>query len=267
MQGLGGNFCQPRYGATEPMDAVGRYNLTHLHVAHARIGIPLNNWTPERGVYRDEAPAHAALLQMQEMARRKIPIAGLGLGGPDLDARRPGRSRADARCHQDRYCRLCRGDRAVPGDGARQIRATVENFSFNEPDYGVNFRFTPAQMADFIRQAGPRFKALGLKTKFLVGDTANASNFVDYARPLLRDKEIQPYLGPLAFHCWDALTTPDARYAEIAALGRETGKPSGARRPGTTRALEAAEPVGGLGQRAAAPRSPTRRRCGLPAPR
>jgi hypothetical protein len=37
--GFGGNFAQPRYGATEPMDAVGRYNLRHLRVAHARIGI------------------------------------------------------------------------------------------------------------------------------------------------------------------------------------------------------------------------------------
>jgi O-glycosyl hydrolase len=25
--------------------------------------------------------------------------------------------------------------------------ATVDYFSFNEPDYGINFKFTPAQMA------------------------------------------------------------------------------------------------------------------------
>jgi hypothetical protein len=80
-------------------------------------------------------------------------------------------------------------------------------------------------MAAFIRRAGPRFRALGLKTKFLVGDTGGGSGFADYARPLLEDKSIAPYLGPLSFHGWDALTTPDPRYEEIAALGRKYGKP------------------------------------------
>src|SRR5207244_1024669 len=42
---------------------------------------------------------------------------------------------------------------------------------------------------------------------------------------LLDDAQLQPYLGPLAFHCWDALSTPDARYAEIAEIGKKSGKP------------------------------------------
>jgi len=221
--GLGGNFCQPRYGATEPLDAVGRYTLANLRVAHARIGIPLNSWAPEKGVYRDEGPAHAALLQMQEMARRKIPIAGSVWEGPIwmLGGRREQSGRTLA---PEMYgdCIEAVGQFLV---AARDnYGAAVDYFSFNEPDYGVNFKFTPEQMAAFIRRAGPYFKSLNLKTKFLVGDTANASNFVSYARPLLRDAEIQPYLGPLAFHCWDVLSAPDARYAEIAALGKETGK-------------------------------------------
>jgi Na+-translocating ferredoxin:NAD+ oxidoreductase RnfC subunit len=44
MRGFGGNFAQPRYGATEPLDPVGEYNLKNLRVVHARIGIPLNHW-------------------------------------------------------------------------------------------------------------------------------------------------------------------------------------------------------------------------------
>ena len=103
--------------------------------------------------------------------------------------------------------------------------ATVDTFSFNEADYGVNFKFTPAQISDFMRLAGPRFAALGLKTKFLVGDTANGSNFADYARPLLQDKSVAPYLGPLAFHCWDAMSALDSKYTAIAALGRQYNKP------------------------------------------
>jgi hypothetical protein len=80
-------------------------------------------------------------------------------------------------------------------------------------------------MAEFIRLAGPRFVALGLKTKFLTADTANGGNFVDYARPLLEDKTIAPYLGPLAFHSWDVLSALEEKYTGIAALGRQYNKP------------------------------------------
>jgi O-glycosyl hydrolase len=221
--GLGGNFCQPRYGATEPLDPVGAYSLANLHVAHARIGIPLNNWTPERGVYKDEAQAHAALLQMQEMARRKIPFVGSVWEGP-LWMLGGAREQSGRTLPPERYADCIEAIAQFLVAGRDKYHAEPAYFSFNEPDYGVNFKFTPAQMDAFIRQAGPRFKALGLKTKFMVGDTANGTNFVDYARPLLADPEIRPYLGPLAFHSWDVLTTPDARYAEIAEMGRASGK-------------------------------------------
>ncbi len=121
---------------------------------------------------------------------------------------------------------MYRGCRAISRHRARdKYGVTVDYFSFNEPDIGVNFKFSPAEMAAFIRQAGPRFRALGLKTKFLVGDTANGAAFAAYARPQLEDRSLAPYLGPLAFHSWDALGVPDARYAEIAAMGRKYKKP------------------------------------------
>ena len=222
--GFGGNFAQPRYGATEALDTVGRYNLEHLRVVHARVGIPLNAWTPEKGVYKDDGPARAAFLQMQEMARRKIPITGSVWEGPLWML--PGTPEQGGRTlAPERYADCIEAIAQFLVTARDKYGAPVEHFSFNEPDYGVNFKFTPAQMADFIRQAGPRFKALGLKTKFLVADTANGANFPGFARPLLEDKTIAPYLGPLAFHSWDAMGAPDERYAEIAALGRKYKKP------------------------------------------
>nr|CAA9275006.1 GH30 / GH30_1 [uncultured Armatimonadetes bacterium] len=222
--GFGGNFAQPRYGAGEPMDAVGRYNLQNLRVVHARVGLPLNHWAPQKGVYREEGPARAALLQMQQMARRKIPIAASVWEGPAWMLPGPAEQNGK-RLPPENY------DECIEAIGrflvvARdKYDAPAEYFSFNEPDYGVNFKFTPQEMADFIRQAGPRFRALGLKTKFLTADTANGANFPAYARPLLEDKTIAAYLGPLAFHSWDVLGIPDARYEEIAALGRQYNKP------------------------------------------
>ena len=223
MDGFGGNFAQPRYGSGEPMDAVGRYNLDHLRVVHARVGIPLNHWTPEQGVYRDDGPARAALLQMQQMAARKIPITGSIWEGPTWML--PGQPEQPRNLPRERYadCIEAIGQFLVTARDAFGV--TVDYLSFNEPDYGVNFRFSPAELADFIRLAGPRFAALGLPTRFLTADTATGGHFADYARPLLEDSGIAPYLGPLAFHCWDALGATEAAYTDIAALGRQYGKP------------------------------------------
>jgi O-glycosyl hydrolase len=223
MRGFGGNFAQPRYGATEPMDAVGQFNLDNLRVVHARIGIPLNYWTPERGVYKDEAQAHAALLQMQMMAQRKIPITGSVWEGPLWMLGEP--AEKPRTLPRERYDDCIEAIARFLVTARDKYGAHADYFSFNEPDYGVNFKFTPQQMAEFIRLAGPRFAALGLKTKFLTADTANGSNFAAYARPLLEDPAVAPFLGPLAFHSWDVLSASEAKYREIAALGRQFNKP------------------------------------------
>ena len=223
LDGFGGNFAQPRYGSAEPMDAVGRYNLEHLRVVHARIGIPLDHWAPEKGVYRDEGPARAALLQMQQMAARGIPITGSIWEGPAWIL--PGRRESSRRLPPEHYDDSIEAMARFLVTARDTYGARVEYVSFNEPDYGVNFRLSPAEMAEFIRRAGPRFAELGLATKFLTADTANGVNFAGYARPLLEDAGIAPYLGPLAFHCWDALDAPESAYREIAALGQQYGKP------------------------------------------
>ncbi len=224
MVGLGGNFCQPRYGQTEPMDAVGQWNLEHLNVAHARVGIPLNWWTPEPGIYKDEAQAHAGFLLMQELSKRRIPIVGSVWEGPEwmLGGQREQMGRT---LPADKYDICIEAIAKYLVTARDTYGVTVEHFSFNEADIGVNFRFSSAQIAEFIRRAGPRFRDLGLKTKFLVGDTANGMATVGYCRPLLTDKTLSPYLGPVAFHCWDALWVPEKQYAAIAELGREFGKP------------------------------------------
>ena len=221
--GLGGDFCQPRYGATTPMDAVGRYNLAHLHVAQARVGIPLNDWTPARGIYRDDAQAHAALLLMQDLSRRGIPLIGTVWEGPSWML--PGQPEQSGRTlAPDMYGDCIEAVARFLVTARDTYGVTVDEFSFNEPDYGVNFRFTPGQMAAFIRQAGPRFQALGLRTRFLIGDTTGGSPLAGFAGPLLADATLTPYLGPIAFHSWDALGSPDAPYQEVAALGHRYGK-------------------------------------------
>jgi hypothetical protein len=55
---------------------------------------------------------------------------------------------------------------------------------------------------------------LGLKTKWLIADTSNIDGSVAYARNVLKNKEIHPYLGIFANHSWDS-DSPDSDYLEV----------------------------------------------------
>jgi O-glycosyl hydrolase len=217
--GFGGDFCEPRYGSTEPMDVVGAYVLGHLDVVHARVGFPLDYWNPHPGEFRDEAQAHAALLALKEMSDRHIPTVLTVWEGPQWML--PGDPGQSGRVLDPSQYRACIDAITRFLETARdKYGVSVDYFSFNEPDWGVNFKFTPKTMGDFIREAGPRFKEAGLRTKFIVGDTTGGAPFHDFALPLLNDPTISEYLGPLGFHCWDGLTASDAPYRAIAELGR-----------------------------------------------
>ncbi len=224
MVGLGGDFCQPRYGHTEAMDVVGQYALDHLQVAHARVGLPLEKWCPARGEYHDDAQAEASLKQLKEMARRKIPTVLSIWEGPQWML--GGKPEQSGRVLDPAKYRDCIDAIAEYLVLARdKYRARVDYLSFNEPDGGVNFKFTSTTMRDFIRQAGPRFASFGLRTKFLVGDTSGGNSAVAYDTPILRDATLTPYLGPISFHSWDVLSADDSSYTAIADLGRKFGKP------------------------------------------
>jgi len=224
MIGLGGDFCQPRYGHTEPMDVVGQYALDHLKVAHARVGLPLEKWCPAPGEYHDDAQAAASLAQLKEMTRRKIPTVLSIWEGPQwMLGGRPEQSGRTLDPSKYNACIAAIAEYLVVARD--KYGAKVDYLSFNEPDYGVNFKFTSTTMRDFIRQAGPKFVARGLKTKFLVGDTAGGSSAVAYDTPILSDPTLRPYLGPISFHCWDVLSADDAAYTAIAELGKKFNKP------------------------------------------
>lgn len=224
MIGMGGDFCQPRYGSTSAMDTVGQYNLDHLNVVHARIGFPLNNWNPEPNVYKEDAQAKAALEQLQVMKRKSIPTVLTIWEGPKWML--GGEPEQSGRVLPPERYQACINAIAQFLEVARdKYNAEPEYFSFNEADYGVNFKFGSKEIGDFMRLAGPEFERRKIKTKFLIGDTANATNLSAYVQPLLQDESIAKYLGPISFHCWDVLEAPEGTYSGIAELGRKFRKP------------------------------------------
>lgn len=225
MEAFGGNFCQGRFGRSEPNDAVGRYTLENLNVRHARIGIPLQFWQDGPGQpYKDDGPNHGTFLLMQEMKKRRIPMVASAWDAPRWMLSNPDRDNQRI-IPRERWkdCIEALGQWLVTARDKYGV--TVDYLSFNEADGGFQIKFTSAEIADFIKQAHPRFKALNLNVKWLAGDTANGRGLVRYTRPLLMDKELAPYLGPISFHSWDALDASPQDYAAIAALGKEFNKP------------------------------------------
>jgi len=79
-------------------------------------------------------------------------------------------------------------------------------------------------MASFIRVLGPKLREAGGMTQVIVADTANGQALPDYATQVLNDKTLARYLGPIGFHCWDALSAKESDYLKIAETGKRFGK-------------------------------------------
>jgi O-glycosyl hydrolase len=80
--------------------------------------------------------------------------------------------------------------------------AEPDLFSFNEPDLGVNIGFTPESHRDAIKRIGAYLASLGLKTKLLLGDTANPRDSHRFVLAAAADPEAMRYVGAVSFHSW-----------------------------------------------------------------
>jgi O-glycosyl hydrolase len=83
--------------------------------------------------------------------------------------------------------------------------ADIRYISFNEPNGDWGVYFSPTEMVNFIKKAGPRFEALGLNVKWLMGDTYTSDTLVNYTRPqleMLVGTNFWKYVGPISFHSY-----------------------------------------------------------------
>jgi hypothetical protein len=80
--------------------------------------------------------------------------------------------------------------------------AEPDYFSFNEPDLGVSVGFSAEAHRDAIKRLGAHFASLGLKTKLLLGDTANPRDSHRYVLPAAADAEALRHAGALSVHSW-----------------------------------------------------------------
>ena len=77
----------------------------------------------------------------------------------------------------------------------------VQYFSFNESDLGIDVRQSPKEHTKLIKELGAYFESVGLPTKVLLGDAADANAFwfIEHA---MNDPEAHEYMGPVSYHSW-----------------------------------------------------------------
>ena len=120
---------------------------------------------------------------------------------------------------------------------------TISNISVNESNAGYNLRFSKLIMEPFIAMAGPMFAKMGLGyVKWDIGD----DGFVgidSFVKPILEDKAIAPYLGPIAWHTWNLNSNSDSAFASLAAIAKQYGKEIWATEVGYNALLQFLDPA------------------------
>lgn len=101
--------------------------------------------------------------------------------------------------------------------------AEPDFYSFNEPDLGVDIGFTAETHRDMIRRIGAHLESLGLKTKMLLGETANPRDTHRYVLATAADTEAMRFVGGVSFHSWWGGSP--AQYRAWRDVGRWLGLP------------------------------------------
>jgi hypothetical protein len=78
-----------------------------------------------------------------------------------------------------------------------------------------------SQESELIKSVGSTFKADGLKTKWLVGDTSNLDAAVPYISAILSHASVLPYVGAISCHTWYSDGLPDSSFAAVATLAKQ----------------------------------------------
>ncbi|MBC8141235.1 MAG: hypothetical protein H7Y38_07315, partial [Armatimonadetes bacterium] len=223
MTGFGGNFVSFGYGtASDPVD---KYITKNLRVDHARVGIVLRDFLKDDGTLDRSKPLLGGVFDlMKQMQTRKTPLVASVWNLPNSyvqnpDAENQRRIKPEKRdaviSTLTQWLTIARDEYGV----------TVPYVSFNEADGGYSILLPPDDARYFVINGGKAFAKAGLKTKWLLGDTANGGGFPAYANAILSDPATLPYLGAASFHGWDSLSASDDSYRAIATLAKKHNKP------------------------------------------
>ncbi len=210
--GIGGNF-RLQNAKTDPQ--VIDYCLENLRVAYARVEMPWQLWHADENVDPTNA-ANAGKLNdrvkkamelAQRMKKMDIPIILSGWFAPDwaiVGERTSGPQLGGLwgnPLNHDKMDKIYKSITDYILYMKDHYGVEVEMFSFNESDLGIDIRQTGLEHRDLIKNLGAYFKAKGLKTKLLLGDTSDANSWA-FLNESLADPSTWPFIGAVSFHSW-----------------------------------------------------------------
>jgi len=197
--GFGGNF---RIYAETP---VADYLLRNLRVTWARFEFKAVAWEHDRQAAAPSAPVTRDFEMMQRVQKMGVPWILSVWFLPERYYTDPNQKPFGAFARQiapERWPDFL----DLLGSYLVYLKAHYgaepDLFSFNESDLGVNVGFTPETHRDEIRRVGAHLASLGLKTRMLLGDTANPRDSHKFVLAAAADPEAMRYVGALSVHSW-----------------------------------------------------------------
>lgn len=217
--GVGGNFRLQNF-QHDPQ--VIDYCLNNMDVRMARVEFPWRLWHPHDSLDPLEEArkgnlhprVKAAMEMTQRLYKLKMPVLLAGWFPPQWAA--IGTLSGNDRSPDGTFGNALRPERTedIYASITQYIQylkeaygVEISMFSFNESDLGINVRHTAAEHAAFIKGLGAYLKARGIKTKFLLGDTADANGFA-FVNAALDDPQTWEYIGAVSFHSWRGWEKP-----------------------------------------------------------
>jgi hypothetical protein len=230
IQSIGGNYCQARFSRSAS-DAIGDETLKQFKPGNVRVALPMQfrrvEYSAFKGSLINEQPLVISLLEYMKRMKYEFGVKNFTVSVWDVTNELivdPSK-RAQRVIKPEAYDEVLDMLVAFLLKAKNDYGVEVDNFSFNESDGGWQVIFSPAETIAFIKKAKARFAAAGLKTKFLLADTAQTTGTVEFATMIMADSGIWDCLGPLSFHCWWSEKIPDSEFERVAAFAKAQNKP------------------------------------------
>lgn len=195
--GFGGNYC------FDTQTPVVEYTMEHLPSAWARLEFKASFWDREHE--KPGAQLKRDFELMQRVHRAGIPWILSLWRLPErfyVDPNQQPFSKFGRTIAPDRWPEFLDLLTSYLAYLKTNYGAEPTYFSFNEPDLGVSIGFTAETHREMIKRIGAHFAAAGIKTKMVLGDTANPRDSHLYVLPTAADPEAMKYVGAVSFHSW-----------------------------------------------------------------
>ena len=229
VKSIGGNYCQANY-SPHAADAIGNETLRDFRPTHVRVALPVRlrnmNFEDYRGSNFTKQPLVIEVLDELKRMKNEFGVKNFTISVWDL----PDEFIADPTKKAQRVIKPEAYDEVIQLltdfflKAKNEYGVEIDQFSFNESDGGYQIIFSPEAMIAFVKKAGQKFEEAGLKTKFLLADTAQTKGTVEFATRIMADPSVWKYIGPLSFHCWWSENIPNNEFERIAGFGKAWNK-------------------------------------------